>query len=309
MQMSVVALTTGAVLLMSTAPLRAEVELKNDSFVDGNMVAVQGGFAATEIAAARFNVTSPRQLLKVRLIFANQGAGGAARDVTLHVWSDSQNGNDPGAELFSGDFTLMPSQTAMQELNVAGDNVMVGGYFRVGIEVHHAGPPSVVNDVDGFSVVAGSLLKSTQLGWAPAQFYGVSGDWVLRAVVSDGGGGTPDAGVTIDASMGGPDANMGGPDGGGSGGACTGNGDCEIGEYCDPDLRACTFDCRHDSDCPGNDECNSLGQCVGAEDGGGGCCEASGGSGAGGALGALGLAGLVGLVATRRRRGASSRRA
>lgn len=307
MKLVVASAIAASIVIGGVSTADAEVELKNDSFVDGSMVAVQGGFAPGEIAAARFNVASPRQLLKVRLIFANELSGGQARDVTLHVWADSQSGNNPGQELYSGDFTLMPSQTAMQELNVTGDNISVSGFFRVGIEVHHSGPPSVVNDVNGFSSVPGSMLKSVELGWLPAQVYGVSGDWVLRAVVSDGGGGTPDAGVP-DASSGGPDANTGGPDAG-SGNACTGNGDCEIGEYCDPDTHGCTFDCRHDSDCPGNDECNSLGQCVGADgDGGGGCCETSGG-GAGGALGAIGLAGLVGFVVTRRRRGAGSPRA
>jgi MYXO-CTERM domain-containing protein len=296
------ALSVLTMLGLSRGPATAETELRNDSFESGQTVVAHGGFAPGEIAASRFFVATPSRLLAVRLIFARADMdGGAATDVTLHVWQDDQTGVEPGVELYNGDFTITPSQTNLQELSVITENITVAGYFRVGVEVHHRGQPSITNDTNGVSSVVNNLLKETSQGWQFAAILGVSGDWIIRAVVADGGG-TPDAGTGgPDAGTGGPDASTGGPDAG-TGGDCNGNGDCEIGEYCDTAAHACTFDCRHDSDCPNDGECNSLGQCVGATDGGGGCCSTGEGSGAGGALGALGLAGLVGAVVTRRRR-------
>lgn len=286
-------------LLLFPGAVYAQTELKNDSFVDGQTVAAQGGFVPGEMAAARYQVVSPRQLLSVRTIFANESSGGAAIDVTLHVWADDGTSLNPGTELFSGDFTLTPSQTQLQELSVAASNIMVSGWFRVGIEVHHSGPPSVVNDVNGYSNPAASLLKESTLGWRTSQLFGVSGDWILRAVVADPAG-TPDAGTgTPDAATGGPDAGTGGPDAG-TGGTCNGNAECPLGQFCDTQLHTCTFECRTADDCGGG-TCNSLGQCVAAEGDSGGCCS-TGSATTGGMLGALGLAGAVGLLVTRRRR-------
>lgn len=289
-----------AIVCAALGVAHGETELRNDSFENGQAVVAHDGFAPGEIAASRFFIATPVRLIAARLIFANAVPGGNATDVTLHVWTDDQTSTEPGVELYSGDFTVTPSQVNMQELNVSAENITVGGYFRVGIEVHHGGAPSVTNDTNGISSALNNLLKESTLGWQTSSLFGVSGDWIIRAVVSDGGG-APDAGVTPDASTGSPDASTG-PDAG-SGGQCNGNGDCEVGEYCDTAAHTCTFDCRHDTDCPGNDQCNSLGQCVGATDGGGGCCstgETGGGAGEG-ALGALGLAGLVGAMVTRRR--------
>ncbi|WP_326523909.1 hypothetical protein [Sphingomonas sp.] len=293
------ALAAACAVFGLTGQAHAQVELKNDSFTDGQMVAVQGGFVPGEMAAARYQVTSPRQLLAVRTVFANVSAGGAAVDVTLHVWTDDGVSLAPGTELFSGDFTLTPSQTQMQELSVAADNITVSGWFRIGIEVHHTGQPSVTNDVGGFSNVNASLLRESTLGWRTASFFGVSGDWILRAVVSDAGG-TPDAGTTgPDAGTTGPDAGTAGPDAG-TGGTCNGNAECPVGQFCDTQVHSCTFECRTNDDC-GGATCNSLGQCLAADGDSGGCCS-TGTTTTGGMLGALGLAGAVGLLVTRRRR-------
>ena len=82
-----------ATLVMSHGTASAQSELKNDSFVDGQTVAAQGGFVPGEVAAARYQVTTPRQLLSVRTIFANEQAGGAPIDVTLRVWRRTRSAN------------------------------------------------------------------------------------------------------------------------------------------------------------------------------------------------------------------------
>ncbi len=284
-----------AALLASAATLGAagaETVVQNDGFMSGDTAGFQAGFVAGEMGASRLVLPAGRQLLAVRLLF---GGAATTKTVTLHVWDDTAGTTAPGAELFSGDFDVTGADNALHDLNVAGDNVFVPAQFRIGIEFQHNGLPSIARDADG-TVAADKNFIYANLGaglvWVKSQSLGLTGDWILRAVVSDGGG-APDAGVTPDASVG-PDA--------GNGGSCTGNGDCTIGEYCDPDTHACTFDCRHDTDCPDNGQCNSLGQCIGASsDGGGGCCSTGSGRDDG-VLGALGLAGVVGLLVTRRRR-------
>ena len=296
--MRLVRLTTSAFFLLclgATGRAHAQLELKNDSFVTGQAAGFQSGFVDGEIGAARFVAPSARQLLSVRLLF---GPDATTETITLQVWDDSAGTTAPGALIFDGDFQLTGSASNMHELDVSGMNVFVPMQFRVGIQFQHDGVPAIARDSDGNFAPGRNFIFFIPGGWGAA-FPPVPGDWIIRAVVADGGG-TPDAGVTPDANTGSPDASTGGPDAG-SGNVCTGNGDCEIGEYCDLDVRTCTFDCRHDSDCPGSGECNSLGQCIGADGGGGGCCETSSSGGAG-ALGAIGLAGLVGLVVARRRR-------
>ncbi|HVV83414.1 MAG TPA: hypothetical protein VHE35_10100, partial [Kofleriaceae bacterium] len=256
-----------AFLLASVALARsahAQLELKNDGFTTGAQVDFEGGFHDGEIGASRFLAPGPRQLQAVQLLF---GGNTATRTITLQIWDDSQGGSDPGAMIYEGDFELTGANDAMQSLDLSGENVFVPAQFRAGIQFQGApdvdlGYPSIARDIDGsiaadknylYAVVAG------QFHWYRSKDLGLQGDWVIRAVVADSGG-TPDAGVTIDASPGTPDAGGGGPDAGG--GSCNGNGDCDVGEYCDLDTRACTFDCRHDTDCPDNGQCNSLGQCI-----------------------------------------------
>ena len=303
------ALFLGALLFLDAA--HAETELKNDGFISGQAAGFQGGFNDGEIGAVRLVALAPSQLLAVRLLY---GGAAATRTVTLHIWDDSAGGTNPGAEIFNGDFELMGSNDSMQELSLAGENVFVPMQFRIGIELQGTpgqatGLPGIARDGDNSIAADKNFIYNDggiSFSWFRSFDLGLRGDWIIRAVVADGGG-SPDAGVTPDASTGSPDANAGGPDAG-SGNVCTGNGDCEIGEYCDLEVHTCTFDCRHDSDCPGSGECNSLGQCIGADGGAGGCCETgTSSSGGEGALGAIGLAGLVGFVVARRRR--SSRRA
>lgn len=287
------------VWLASVAPAHAQLILRNDGFTGSGQVGVQSGFVAGEIGASRFVAPSAgRTLQEVVLYF---GGATTQQTITLHVWDDSASTAAPGAELFSGDFQLTGSDSALSSIDLNGMNVVVPQQFRVGIGFQHAGVPSIARDIDGIMANRNFILAQG-LGWLPSQTLGLTGDWIIRATVSDSGG-SIDAGVDApsggpDASTGGPDASTGGPDAGG-GGDCQGNGDCPIGQYCDTALHVCTFDCRADSDC-GTDECNSLGQCVAGDgNGAGGCCSTGTG---GGMAGALGLGGAVALLLTRRRR-------
>jgi MYXO-CTERM domain-containing protein len=276
-------------------------ELRNDGFETGSTAGFQGGFVAGEIAAVSLVPPQQVQVLAVRFLF---GGAAGTRTVTVRIWDDLAATTAPGVMLFEGDFQVVGSNDAIHEVDLSAMNVQVPGRFRVGIVFQHAGLPSVARDADGTIAADRNFIYAdagTGFQWFRSQTLGLTGDWIIRAVVS--GGAMPDAGVTPDAAL--PDAGTEpdagtNPDAGSS--ACTGNGDCGVGEYCDTDLGACTFDCRDDGDCAGEGTCNSLGQCLAAEgDEGGGCCSTTGDDDRG-PWAALGLAALVSLGLTRRRR-------
>ncbi len=247
----------------------------------------QAGFAAGEIGASRFVAPEAgRTLLKVQLLY---GGATANRTVTLRVFDDSAGTDTPGSELYSGDFQLTGSNSSIQEIATTDVTVTLPQQFRVGIEFQDAGLPSIARDDDGTIDAAKNYIKANGLGWVKSQTLGLTGDWIIRAFVSDGAGGGGDAG------------NPNNPDGGvpPMGGPCSANPDCPDGQFCDTAVGSCTFECRFDEDCGGG-TCNTLGQCVGGGGSGGGCCQTDGGGGETGAL--LGV-GVLGMLVLRRRRG------
>lgn len=260
-------IATSAFIVLTAGAAHAQVTLQNDSFVDGDTIAAHDGFVSGEIAASRFVAPEAgRTLQRVQLIFAGAAT---THTVTLHVWDDSAGTNNPGAELFSGDFEITGSDTAFSEFTLT--KTVVTQQFRVGIEVHHDHAPSAVNDTDGTNTSGRNFLMAQGVGWLPSSTFGVQGDWVIRAVINGEAPPMPDAAP----GSGTPDAAPS------TGGECDGNPDCPVGEYCNTVAGTCTFDCREDSDC-GDNTCNSLGQCVEGGGGGGGGCSTDGGGGSAG---------------------------
>ncbi len=196
-----VAATLAAALLVAlatTAATAQETVLQNDSFMSGQSVVFQGGFVTGEIAASRFLPSgSPSYLVKrIQLLF---GGVTAVRLITLRIWNDAAGTTIPGDELFSGEFVLTGSNTALQEIDLVENDVIVTGQFRVGIEFHDDGLPSVANDTDGIQATRNFILAQG-IGWAQSNVLGVTGDWVLRAVVTATAGDSADLSVTkVDA--------------------------------------------------------------------------------------------------------------
>jgi uncharacterized protein (TIGR03382 family) len=273
-----------AFVVSSTAS--ADTLLKNDGFNTGDTAGFQSGFGAGEIGASRFIAPAAgRQLLRVQLLF---GPTAVNRDITLKVYDDSAGTDIPGAELFSGDFTLTGSSSAFSEIDVSTMNIIVPMQFRVGIQFQQAGAPQIARDTDGTVTAALNYIYGDFGGgliWckSPNCPLSLMGDWIIRAYISDVAGPQPDG------ANGGPDAGVGA--------ACTSNVECPAGQFCDPAAHTCTFECRVNSDCGGNGTCNSLGQCLNGN--GGGCCQTDHGGPAAAAL--LGLGVLV-LISRRRKR-------
>ena len=190
-------LVPGMLALALTALLAPQVSaqetlLQNDGFFDGQPVGFQGGFVAAEIAASRFTPvgTGPWQLKRVQFLL---GGSTSTVTVTVRVYNDAAGTNNPGTELWFGDFLISGSDVAMQEVDLAANNVIVSGQFRVGIEFQHDGFPSVARDGDGTITASRNFIYTPSVpGWFQSSLFGLTGDWVIRAVVepSTPGGGT-----------------------------------------------------------------------------------------------------------------------
>jgi MYXO-CTERM domain-containing protein len=291
-----------ALILGSSAVASADT-LQNDGFTAGMAVGYQGGFTAGEEAAVELTPPNSNswKVDKVRFLY---GTTALTQTITLRIYAASANAT-PGAVLFMDDFSVTGSADAMVEIDLTALSVLVNGAFRVSIGFQNAGNPSVASDSDGSLDGTKNFFKIEDgLGghvWQQTDFLEIikpSGDWVIRADVTDQGGtvGTPDAGPNDpDASTGDAGSTTGGADAG-TGASCTLNSDCTLGSYCGDDS-TCAIDCRTDIDCNDDTSCEpALGKCEKKSSGGG--CSTSGGSG----LGSLG-AGLllIGLIALRRR--------
>jgi len=180
-----VAATLAAALLAAlatTAATAQETVLQNDSFISGQSAGFQAGFVTGEIAASRFLPSgSPSYIVKrIQLLF---GGAPTSEAITLRIWNDAAGNTIPGDELFSGDFLLTGSNTALQEIDLVSSNVIVAGQFRVGIEFQHDGLPSVAKDADGTIQATKNFIFAQGFGWTQSNLLGLNGDWVIRAVV------------------------------------------------------------------------------------------------------------------------------
>ncbi|MBI5487948.1 MAG: hypothetical protein HY905_11495 [Deltaproteobacteria bacterium] len=307
-------LLAGALVLSLGRVAGAETTLTNDGFGTGGTAGFQSGFVTGEAAASRFVPEAPTQLLRIQFLF---GGGGDAtpRNVTIHVWDDAAGTDDPGSELYVNEFTVTPSDEALQEVDPTdGGAIDVTGPFRVGIEFQAGGLPSVARDDDGLDYPERNFIDASGMGWVRSQALGLEGDWIIRAVVATPAGADADADGDADADAGADssaeadssvEADADGEatgDGGGEGDAapgCTSNTECPEAQYCG-DGGTCTFDCRTSADCPGGEmSCNSLGQCVPSASGGGCTCRATPGAGGAGLM-VVAFA-VLGWTARRRR--------
>jgi hypothetical protein len=263
-----------SLVVLASASSAGAVELMNDTFVSGGSANFQGGFVAGEAGASRFVAPAAgRQLQKIHFLFG--GMSTATRSITINVYDDTAGTDAPGAQLYTMDYQVTGSDMTLQEVDVTAMNVIVPQQFRIAIVFQTAGFPSIADDTGPIAADKNYILANGT-SWVRSQSLGLTGNWILRAVISDvGGGGGGDAGP-----------------GGGGGGTCHGNGDCPSGEYCDLTHNACTFDCRSASDCTSG-TCNSLGQCIGGKKKG--CAIGGGGEPA------IALAIVCVLVLSRRR--------
>jgi hypothetical protein len=174
-----------AALLMSPAiTARAQdTTLQNDGYASGQNAAFQSGFAAGEMGAVRLSPvgTFSRQLKEVLFLFG--GAPGQTQ-IMLRIYDDSAETTNPGTELFSHTYLINASNSALQSIDLTAESLVINGPIRIGIEMVDGGLPSIARDDDG-TINASLNFIYSQPSWVESNTYGVTGDWIIRAVVSD----------------------------------------------------------------------------------------------------------------------------
>jgi len=170
------------------AGFAGELTLRNDGFSGtGSVFCVSGqGFAAGEIAAARFTANAgqyPFQILRIQVLACPSGT---QADLVLKIWEDDGVSDEPGDLLYEEFFTLLGSDNALNELDVSFQNIVVdSGSIRVGIQ-YFFGPAltGIATDLDGHGDLQHNYIYAIPPGeWTPAHFFGVTGDWIIRVVV------------------------------------------------------------------------------------------------------------------------------
>jgi hypothetical protein len=106
--------------------------------------------------------------------------------VSIQFWDDPGSSNDPGAPIgLPFDVSLTGADDVLHEVTL-GDDVVVNGPFRVGIEFFHDGPPSIARDTDG-TITSDRNFICANFGaecvWFRSSTFGVAGDWVIRATI------------------------------------------------------------------------------------------------------------------------------
>lgn len=282
------------VMLVSTLAGAVEMTLQNDGWTDGGLVYCQGGFTAGEEGAATLGpVATTFTIEKIRFLFCGDTL---TRTLTLRIYLDSGNPN-PGTEIYNADYQVTGADDALQEIDLSGENVTVpgGGSIRVSFQFQHSGLPNISRDDDG--IIAGrNWINAMGMGWVASSTLGLTGDWVIRAIVDVQQVDEPDAGVAPDGTA--QDADAGGDTGVDAGAdlvpdddtttcdtsadclggeicddgvcvpLCTDSSDCQGGEVCENGL--CVTVCARDSDCQGGEVCKDQ-RCVEAGSGGDGC--------------------------------------
>ena len=157
-------------------------ELRVDGWDSGQVAGFQAGFAAGEIAAVRLSPPAPglHAVTNVSFLF---GGGTGTRNIILRIWEDGAGGLSPGLEIFSREYQVAGSNDQIQQIDLSNDGVFVTGPFRVGIELTQAGVPAPARDDDGTISVPDNFILADIIGWLNSSFFGVTGDWIIRAEV------------------------------------------------------------------------------------------------------------------------------
>ena len=174
-------------LVCLTNPVWAQDEtLQNDSFVSDQPASFQAGFISGEIAAARFapSIPCPCSIDSLTVLF-----GGNSDTVTMgiQIWDDP-GGVIPGTLLYTGEVVMTGSTSNLQQIDLTTSPIVITRPFRVGLVFNHDGLPGVATDTDGTIDTAANFILADFGGlslWFGSSDLGVSGDFIMRAAISD----------------------------------------------------------------------------------------------------------------------------
>ncbi|HWU89587.1 MAG TPA: hypothetical protein VN253_20135, partial [Kofleriaceae bacterium] len=167
--------------------------VQNDGFFSGQPVVFPSGLKAGDAVATR--LVTPGfgggAVIEVMVVFGGTASGTVP--VTLKIWDDSAQTDEPGMELLSRPELLVSTAApTLQRISLAG--VEVPNRFRVGIVLGADALPTVGQDTDGTIAADNNFAFRPATGWHKSAADGVTGDWIIRAnlarVVGGGGSGS-----------------------------------------------------------------------------------------------------------------------
>lgn len=167
-----------------------QVELKNDSFVDGGGQAyLQLGFVSGEKAGVWVQVPQAIDRFKVDSFRVLIGSSQPNPPFNTQVFFQMATSNEPTSSVpamieNAADVTPGPYWNDIPAQGEQGSLPCVAGgqYVGASLEFTHSGAPSVYRDLDGLSNVKLNNLFAIPGGWNYSVAYGLRGDWILRVV-------------------------------------------------------------------------------------------------------------------------------
>ncbi len=188
-----------ATALCAVSAFATEVVIKNDSFASGGSVNIEAGFAMSESAAAWLTTPYDGTIVAVQVYWTslNGGAPPTLGDsITIFSSGTFPDPGNPGAPLavleapvmndgYMNEFRYLDEQQTIPLLVP----VTAGQQFIVSFKFADAPPPSgpsVVVDTDGCQAGKNAIFAIPPSGWFNACDLGVTGDFVIRAVVDTG---------------------------------------------------------------------------------------------------------------------------
>lgn len=182
--------------LLSSLAGAVEITLKNDSLTNLGTAVIVTGFVASEKAAAWLTTPCDGNVRAVQIFWRSQ-SGTAANTIEASVEiSRAASFPTPGM-LHTAVLGPVLSDGVLNEYRFVDENntipinvpVTAGETFVVSFEFGNAPPdgigPSIARDTDGITAGRNGLLAlfGTSTQWFNASTLGVTGDWIIRAVV------------------------------------------------------------------------------------------------------------------------------
>lgn len=166
-----------------------QIELKNDSFVDGGGQAyLQLGFVTGEKAGVWVKVPDAIDHFKIdsfRVLIGSSQVELTDAQVFFQMTIAGEPMNSIPAEIENA-ASITPGPY-WNDIPAMGDGRQLGcatggQYVGASVEFTHDGAPSVYRDLDGLSNVKLNNLFAIPGGWNYSVVYGLRGDWILRVI-------------------------------------------------------------------------------------------------------------------------------
>ncbi len=162
------------------------IVVQNDTVVDFSQAVIQAGFVGGERASAWLTPSCDGGITAVRVLWLSlSGATGQTLGDSITI-SEAGTFPSPGAQLLQLSGPVM-TDGALNEFAIAPPiPVTAGQPFVVDFRFLEAPPvtgPSIVNDADGCQEGFNGIFAIPPSIWLSSCLLGVSGDFVIRAVV------------------------------------------------------------------------------------------------------------------------------